>query len=74
METPQPTLTLREVTPLEAVLFLESELSAILPLTEEQSTRSTSPHSLSSVTQQSHMSFVWKHMPGPVNTIYAWGQ
>ena len=43
METPQSTSTLREATPLEAVSFLESELSTIPPSTEEQSTRSTSP-------------------------------
>ena len=48
METPQSTATLREVTPLEAVSFLESELSTVSPSTEEQSTRSTSPQLLSS--------------------------
>ena len=75
METPQSTSTLREATPLEAVSFLESELSTIPPSTEEQSTRSTSPQLLSSsVTQRNRTSFVWKHMPGPVNTIYARGQ
>src|SRR5260370_12778919 len=72
METPQSTSTLREATPLEAVLFLESELSTIPPSTEEQSTRSTSPQLLSSsVTQRNRTSFVWKHMPGDANTIYA---
>jgi hypothetical protein len=74
METPQSTSTLREATPLEAVSFLESELSSLPPSTEEQSTRSTSPHLLSSVTQRNRTSFVWKYMLGPVNTMYARGQ
>ena len=75
METPQSTPTLREATPLEAVSFLESELSTVSPSTEEHSTRSTSPQLLSSsVIQRSRTSFVWKHMPGPVNTIYARGE
>ena len=75
METPQSTPTLREATPLEAVSFLESELSTVSPSTEEHSTRSTSPQLLSSsVIQRSRTSFVWKHMPGPINSIYTRGQ
>jgi hypothetical protein len=52
---------------------LEAELSTIPPLTE-QSTRSTSPQLPSSTVKRSRTSFVWKHMPGPVNTIYTRGQ
>ena len=48
---------------------LDTELSTIPPLTE-QSTCSTSPQLRSSSTvKRSRTSFVWKHMPGPVNTI-----
>src|SRR5258708_36455453 len=58
-----------------ALSAVESELSTIPPSTEEQSTRSTSPQLLSSsVTQRNRTSFVWKHMPGPVNSIYTRGQ
>jgi hypothetical protein len=58
-----------------ALSALESELFTTPPSAEEQSARSTSPQLLSSpVMQRSRTSFVWKHMPGPVNTIYTRGQ
>jgi hypothetical protein len=50
---------------------VESALSTMPPSAEEQSTRLTSPQLLSSsVIQRSRTSFVWKHMPGPINSIY----
>ena len=58
-----------------ALSAVESELSTIPPSVEEKSTRLTSPQLLSSsVLQRSRTSFVWKHMPGPVNSIYTRGQ
>src|SRR5258705_12101748 len=58
-----------------ALSAVESELSTIPPSVEEKSTRLTSPQLLSSsVLQRSRTSFVRKHMPGPVNTIYTRGQ
>jgi len=58
-----------------ALSAVESELATIPPSAEENSTRLTSPQLLSSsVIQRSRTSFVWKHMPGPVNSIYTRGQ
>ena len=56
------------------VSVVESELSTMPPSAEEQSTRSTSPQLPSSVIQRTRTSFVWKHMPGPINSIYTRGQ
>ena len=54
---------------------VESELSTMPPSVEEQSTRLTSSQlASSSVIQRTRTSFVWKHMPRPINSIYTRGQ
>ena len=57
-----------------ALLALESELSTTPHCAEKQSTRFTDLQLLSSAIQRSPTSYVWKHMPGPINFIYTRGQ
>jgi hypothetical protein len=58
-----------------ALSAIESELSTRPPSAEEQPARLTSPQlPSSSVIQRTRTSFVWRHMPGPVNFIYTRGQ
>jgi hypothetical protein len=54
---------------------VESELSTTPPSAEKQPTHLTRPQlPSSSVIQRTRTSFVWKHLPGPINSIYTRGQ
>src|ERR1700709_2675076 len=58
-----------------AIFAIQSELSTTPPSAEEQPADLTSPRlPSSSVIQRTRTSFVWKHMPGSINSIYTRGQ
>jgi hypothetical protein len=72
MTSPAPESSVLSVPGTE--LFITDSQASIPMSREQQSNRSTSPRSSLVSVKRSRTSFVWKHMPGPVNTIYIRGQ